>query len=223
MTGSNGTAVASRPVAAAIAARRTIRAFHPEPIEREVITRLLDAAVQAPNHRRSAPWRFFVVDRPGRRRDTLAELAREATLAKVSPGPPDAAALDRAGKRYHEVRTTPLIVLAYSTPGRGPFETRENYAAVCCAVQNFSLAAVEEGLASGWSTGGLAGHPRLAEVVGAETDWDLVGILYVGRPLPSDAPVQQRAPSAIFTRWLTDGVEPAHSNGTVAARHAGER
>jgi hypothetical protein len=47
-----------------------------------------------------------------------------------------------------------VLILAYSTLGRDEHETRENYAAVACAMQNIQLAAIEEGLVSGWSTGG---------------------------------------------------------------------
>ena len=60
-----------------------------------------------------------------------------------------------------EVANAPVLVLAYSVPGRDEHETRENYAAVACALQNMQLAAVEEGLVSGWSTGGFVRDPAV--------------------------------------------------------------
>ena len=73
------------PVQTAIFARRSIRRFEPTPVARDVVEQLLAAAVQAPNHRRTQPWRFFVVadDTPARAR--LAELA-EARLGHLALG-----------------------------------------------------------------------------------------------------------------------------------------
>ena len=192
-----------RPVQATIAARRTVRHFQPEPVPRGVIERLLDAAVQAPNHRRTAPWRFFVVDGPGAVRDQLADLAREAALGRgVSAD--DAGLRARVEAKAQEILSTPVLLFAYSVPGRDPEMTRENYAAVACAVQNLMLAAVEEGLASGWSTGGVARHQRLPAVLGANQDWELVAVVYLGRPVAGPPPAVPRPGAASFTRWLSD-------------------
>lgn len=185
----------------AIHARANIRRFLPEPIARDVVRGLLDCAVQAPNHRRTLPWRFLVVDKPGPLRATLADLSYEAALGNALNQ--DDGARARAEAKRKEILDTPLLVFAYSTPGRTEEETRENYAAVCCAVQNLLLAAVEEELAGGWSTGGLSTHPRVREVIGADPSWDLVGLLYIGKPVP-DLPVRQRQPAHAHTRWLSD-------------------
>src|SRR6516225_9113008 len=75
--------VLPRPVQSAIAARSTVRRFRYESVSTEIIQRLLVAGVQAPNHRRTRPWRFFVVGGPGSVRRELEELARVAALARV--------------------------------------------------------------------------------------------------------------------------------------------
>lgn len=192
-----------RPVQSIIANRRTIRRFEAEPIPRDVLERVLDAAVQAPNHRRTQPWRFFVLDRGGPARQAVADLAYEAALERAAVV--DDAARQRAEAKRQEVLTTPVLMLVYSVPGRDEEATQENYAAVCCAVQNLMLAGEEEGLASGWSTGGLAKHPRLRELLGAQPDWQLVALLYLGRPGPGGAlPARQNAHTA-YTTWLDDG------------------
>src|ERR1051325_6804007 len=48
-------------VSHAIANRRSIKRFTDRPITRAEIERLLDAAVRAPNHRLTQPWRFYVL------------------------------------------------------------------------------------------------------------------------------------------------------------------
>ncbi len=46
---------------AAISTRRSIKRFTDRTISREAIEQLLDLAVQAPNHRMTEPWRFYVL------------------------------------------------------------------------------------------------------------------------------------------------------------------
>jgi nitroreductase len=194
---------AERPVQSIIAGRRTVRRFEAEPIPRDVLERVLDAAVQAPNHRRTQPWRFFVLDREGPARQAVADLAYQAALERAAVL--DDAARGRAEAKRQEVLSTPVLMLVYATPGRDEETTLENYAAVCCAVQNLMLAAQEEGLASGWSTGGLAKHPRLRELIGADADWQLVAALYMGRPGPGGELPSRQTVHAAYTTWLDDG------------------
>ena len=94
-----------------------------------------------------------------------------------------------------------FVVYAYCVPGDNEEVTRENYAAVCCAAHNISLAGVAEGLAVTWETGGPTRHPRLKETLGAEPDWSLAAMLSIG--VPADAPESSRTPTASFTHWLT--------------------
>jgi nitroreductase len=191
------------PVQRAIFARRSVRKFTSQPIDRSVLTRLLDAATQAPNHRLTRPWRFFVLDGPGAMRDQLTQLAEEVALRGM-PEPHDAAAQSRAHGKAQEIANVPALVVAYSAPGRHDEETRENYAAVACALQNIQLAAFEEGLVGGWSTGGLARDPALKALLGAEPDWELVGALYLGYPAPGSTPTRERPGAVDVTRWVCD-------------------
>jgi nitroreductase len=193
----------SRPVQTAITARRSIRKFRADPIPQDVVQRVLVAAVQAPNHRRTQPWRFFVVDRQGRVRASLAELAREVAAGRANQ-PLDSAAHARVQAKVDEIIGTPVLLFVYSVPGRDSVETRENYAAVCCAVQNILLAATEEGLAAGWSTGGVCAQPdRLATLLGGDPAWTLVALLYVGiQDEDHVQPVIRRIGPESFTHWL---------------------
>jgi nitroreductase len=46
----------------AIAQRRSIRRYSDEPVPREIIVELLEAARRAPSGNNSQPWRFIVVE-----------------------------------------------------------------------------------------------------------------------------------------------------------------
>lgn len=192
-----------RPVQEAIHARRSIRTFAPRAVDRDVVQRLLDAATQAPNHRLTRPWRFFVLDRPGPKRDELARIAENVSF-QAMPEPRDERARERARSRAAEIANAPVLVLAYCVPGRDEHETRENYAAVACALQNLQLAAHEEGLVGGWSTGGIVRDSAVRSAVGAGDDWEFVGGVYVGYPTEVSPPSRERPGAAEYTRWLCD-------------------
>ena len=77
-------------------------------------------------------------------REQLSQLAEEVALRAI-PEPRDATAQSRARAKGEEMAGVPALVVAYSVPGRQDEETRENYAAVACALQNMQFAAFEEG------------------------------------------------------------------------------
>lgn len=45
----------------AIAARRSIRKFKPDPVPREVLEEILTAGTLAPSGKNKQPWKFYVI------------------------------------------------------------------------------------------------------------------------------------------------------------------
>src|SRR5207247_3991996 len=66
----------------AIVSRRSIPQFQSTPVPREIIKRLLDAAVWVPNHRLTEPWQFFVLGETSKRR--FAEIRRDFRAATMA-------------------------------------------------------------------------------------------------------------------------------------------
>ena len=160
---------------------------------RDSLQRMLDAAVWAPNHRLTNPWRFYVLEKGGQKRSEVAQLAYDNLFARSGNE-------ENAHGSRQRVLDAPALIYAYSIPGDSEELTQENYAAVCCAVQNLLLAAVAEGLAGDWSTGNVTRHPQLAETLGAEPGSTMVGALFIGQPSRPSASV--RAPADQVTAWL---------------------
>ena len=160
---------------------------------RDALQRMLDAAVWAPNHRLTNPWRFYVLEKQGEARARVAQLAYDNQFARSGNH-------ENADGSRQRVLDAPALIYVYSIPGDNEEMTHENYAAACCAVQNLLLAAVAEGLAGDWSTGNVTRHPQLAETLGAEPDWTMVGALFIGQPSRPSASV--RAPADEVTAWL---------------------
>ena len=173
--------------------RRMSWRFQDGPVSREVVERMLAAAVWAPNHRLTEPWRFFVVEKDTPMRIKVGDLAYDLSMQRNNSP-------ERADAGRQAVLDPPFLVYVYCVPGPNEETTQENYGAVCCAAHNISLAGVAEGLAVTWETGGPTRDPQLKGTLGAEPDWTLAVMLSIG--VPADSPESSRTPVSSFTNWL---------------------
>lgn len=173
--------------------RRMAWRFKDQKVDRAAVDRMLETAVWAPNHRMTEPWRFFVLDKDSQARKKAADLAYEFALERSGNE-------RRAEGTRQAVADPPMLMYVYYTPGPNEEATKENYAAVCCAVQNMALAGVAEGLAVTWETGGATRHPKLGETLGAEEDWLMAGMLSLG--VSDEEADPRRTPVSNFVHWL---------------------
>lgn len=189
-------------VFAAIFGRRTLGRLDARPVERAKIERLLQAAVAAPNHHRTQPWRFAVVT-GATTKERLAELRVQQVLS--GPARPGIDLSERAERNRREIVQAPVLLLLSALDGKDPQQRLENYAATCCAAQNMLLAAHAEGLAVAWRTGRFVHLPQLGALLGLPGDAQAVGLFYIGYPAPGAAPARrERTPPAAFTVWHED-------------------
>ena len=130
-------------VTKAILERRSVKRFADQPVARDKIEMLLRAAVQAPNHRMTQPWRFYVLGPDARRAYGAALGTRKAR--KVSD--PDAAALVQE-KVANEHAAVPAMIAVACVQDEDPDVRQEDYAAAMMGVQNLLLAATALGVAS---------------------------------------------------------------------------
>lgn len=66
-------------------ARRSVVAYRPGPVPAEAVQRALEAAVLAPNHFLTEPWRFYLAGPEARARLSALNAAKQAAFEKV-PG-----------------------------------------------------------------------------------------------------------------------------------------
>jgi nitroreductase len=180
----------------AIGRRTSVRTFTQEAVPRDVMARLLDAAVRAPNHKLTEPWRFVVVT--GSAKERYAQIRRAHRAEKIGDAP-DAAA--KVEKTYREHADTPAFVFVLQELTADPIRREEDYAAVMMAMQNLMIAATALGLGTNVRTGGIMDRDDVRGLIGATANQRIVGIVAVGRPT-EDAPPTRRAPSAGKTVWL---------------------
>ena len=145
-------------------------------VPRALIEKLLNAAVQAPNHHKVRPWRFIVLT--GNARNKLGDVCAASQLDRKPDLPPEA--LDKF--RGLPLRAPVVIAVGVDKPNGEKVHEIENVAAVAAACQNLLLAAQAEGLAVQWRTGEWARDAKIKEHLGFSADQHLIAYLYVGYP-----------------------------------------
>ena len=148
----------------------------PDPVPREMIEKLLDAAVQAPNHYKVRPWRFVVLT--GEARDKLGEVMAASQKEQHPEFPQEA--FDKT--RGLPLRSPVLIAVGADKPSESKVLEIENVSAVSAACMNLLLAAEALGLGVKWRTGEWARDAKVKEFLGFEPDQYIVGFLYIGYP-----------------------------------------
>ena len=183
-------------VADAIAQRRSIKKFQDRPVAREEIEALLDAAVLAPNHHLTQPWRFYVLGPESRRRYGLALGERKA---RKLPDP-DAANAVRE-KTAAEYQAFPALIAVAMVQHESPETREEDYAAVMQAISYIMLAAVERGLGTHMRTGAVMDDPAARAAIGAREGERIVAVVSVGVPAEMPAPKTRQGAAAV-TQWV---------------------
>jgi nitroreductase len=176
----------------AIETRQSMGRVKQDPVPRELVERILESAVHAPNHRLTEPWRFHVFT--GKGRGELARVRAEiARLQAEAEGESEEMAAGRISRERKKVFRAPVVIAVISKSGRDETETLENYAACAAAVQNMQLTAHALGLATMWRTGPVVYHDRMREFFGLEEGDTMVAHLYVGYPDMGERPRRREA------------------------------
>jgi nitroreductase len=172
----------------------------PDPIDRKLIERMLEAANWAPSHGDTEPWRFTVF--AGEGRETLAELFDAAHRAEHAANPP-ARAHEGARKRAF---AAPVWISIGMSPARREdgsllMSEEEEIMAVACAVQNLHLMASALGLAGMWHSKGISVNPIVARGLGLEPPARLLGFFMCGWPA-TDWLASTRRPLSEKVHWV---------------------
>lgn len=188
-------------IAQSIHDRRSIGRVKGDPVPKEMIHQLLDAAVWAPNHCRTEPWRFVVMTGEGR--NVLGRAYTTIASEKIKELEA-AEALEVLKKEENKAFRAPLVIAVSVSPSTDPkVERIEEFAAVHAAIQNMLLTAHSLGLASVWRSGDPMYHPVMKRAFELSDSDELVGLLYIGFPLDNMPEIRIPEPSYVDkTRWL---------------------
>jgi nitroreductase len=148
----------------------------PDPVPRELIEKLLHAAVQAPNHYKVRPWRFVVLTGEGLRK--LGDVMAESQQERHPDFPLEA--FDKC--RVLPLRAPVVIAVGVDKPSEAKVLEIENVCAAAAATQNLLLAAHALGLGAKWRTDIWARDAKVKEFLGFAPDQHIIGFIYIGYP-----------------------------------------
>ncbi|WP_274307235.1 nitroreductase family protein [Solibacillus daqui] len=177
--------------------RRAIRNFLPQPVEREKIESLLEAATYAPNDRMREPWHFYVLQ--GKSLKQFEQVALDYLQQRFPTKP------QLVESSMKAVTNTPLIIVVTSEVVEGDEgATIDNTFAVSSAIMSMWLMAENLDLGMVWRTRGvgLVHDTALHEFIGATENERLIGTLCIGY---SEAPItteKKRTPFTEKTTWV---------------------
>ena len=151
----------------------------------EDIDALITAAQWAPNHKRTWPLRVCVVTGDSRR------ALGEAMARSMAERGDDTAKVEKTRSKYMR---SPVVFVVASAVGASDSETIENAYSVAAGIQNLLLTAEARGLAALWGSPTKGSNAVITEFCGMDSTDSVMGLVYVGHPTRTAAPVERPAP-----------------------------
>jgi len=164
-----------------IQSRRTCYQFldkESHPVNNEKLDYCLQAAIYAPNHKLTQPWKFWVIG--DEMKATLAHIYADNRAAKKSQS--DTNCYDNFYKKaLTKFLEIPKIVLVGQVLAEDSLTKLEDYAACSCAIQNFKLMAWQQNMGVQWSTGPVISDIRSYQSLQIDPEQiHIIGALYMG-------------------------------------------
>lgn len=154
----------------ALLGRRTVHDFDKTPVPEKILHNAIEAAIAAPNHKMTEPWRFIQLGKK-----SISKIAKLNAKAIAKKDPEKA---KKKQKRWEDVPGWCVVTCAKSDD---PIQEDEDYAAVSCAIQNFSLSMWADGVGVKWTSGPVTRTEEFAEICGIDTEKErFVGCLWYG-------------------------------------------
>lgn len=153
-----------------LSSRRTVNSFDPDlHVSDNVLNRAIECAIAAPNHKLTEPWRFIKVGE-----DTVKKIAKLNAQNIEDP--------DKAKKKQERwEKITGWCVVTSKLSEENKVLEMEDYAATCCAIQNFMLSMWVEGVGTKWTSGDITRTQEFADLCGIEVGKEqVVGCIWYG-------------------------------------------
>jgi len=181
-------------VPAFLEARRSIRAFTDERVDRAALDRLVEAACLAPAPHHSRPWRFVIVDSHAGKRALATGMGERWRRDLRGDGVEPERVDELVTSSHRKLEGAPALVLAcltwegldrYPDEARGRAEWGMALLSLGAAVENLMLAAADAGLASCWVAAPIFCPEEARDSLVLPAQWLPHALVLVGRPDPT--------------------------------------
>jgi len=141
-----------------IKTRRSIRQFRNEAVSEEIIDQILEAGLWAPSGLNNQPWAFAVL-RDSEIKASLAALTHYGSI----------------------IREAPVCIAVFLDHSR-VYDRTKDVQAVGASIQNMLLAVHSMGLGAVWLGEILKNKDKVAALLGAKKDLELMAVVALGHP-----------------------------------------
>jgi len=162
-----------------LTSRRTSYVFENKSVSSSILQDALFAASQAPCHKHTHPWRFYIIGQKTRN-ELIPITERLADLKSAKLGNRN---LEKGRERAKKKILQPPILIAITSKRNelDKFREKEDYAATVCALHNLVLSLWDNGVASQWSTGSITRDEETYRVLSIDIDQEeIIGIIKAG-------------------------------------------
>lgn len=171
--------------------RRSVRRFTKQPVKKEDVLAMLEAARLAPSATNEQPWHFIVIRDPELKQQ-MQDMVNAMIEARIEATDDEARKKRITGMRLYSsyFGDAPLVIAVLTRPwpaARRELQRKQWFdsglQSVAAAIAHLHLAATALGYGSCWATAPVdfAG-PELEAVLGVEKPWSLVALVAVGVP-----------------------------------------
>ncbi|MEJ2265986.1 MAG: nitroreductase family protein [Anaerolineales bacterium] len=190
--------------------RRSVRRFLPQPLDAELLERLLETATWAPSAHNRQPWRFAVLSTVEAKTLLAEEMAVDFRKDLLSDGLSSAEADKVVARSRNRIMQAPVVVLmcldptvgdTYPDPDRQQAEYIMGVQGVAMSGSTLLLAAHAEGLGGVWVCSPLFAKETVRKALNLPDSWEPQGMLLLGYPAAVPEPRPRRALQEV-TRYL---------------------
>ena len=163
----------------ALTSRRTVYRYKREKVPDRTLEIAFKAASNAPCHKNTHPWKFYVMGE--KTRGSLIPEVEKLAKKKSVDGEELGAGISKA---IEKIISPPLLICVTSARSpQDPFREEEDYAATACAIQNLTLSLWGNGIGSQWSTGSITRSDAAYAAIGVSREKErIVGFIKAGYP-----------------------------------------
>lgn len=203
--------------------RRSVRTFSSEPVARDVLVRIMEAAITAPSSTNRQPWRFAVVRTAAMRAKIVDAVSRKtAEMKAIIAKSHHAEDFGNYGDFFHEplaaaqvivipqYREYPdLIANLIASGGGDPAQystasaMQAELVSTSTAIMTLLLQAHAEGLGACMMAGPMVARQEIHALLGIEEPWRMVGAIALGHPT-GEAPPRGRKPLDRVVHWIEE-------------------
>jgi nitroreductase len=190
----------------AIRSRRSVRRYLADPVKREDILSIIDAANRAPSAMNRRQWEFIIVkgkkidEMGGSFRQVIEEYTKNWDASRTKGSPFTREEFVRFAATYGGA--TVIIVVLTDTAQSEDFR-RANIESASAAMENLLLAATALGLGTCWMTGPLQDEAALRRILNIPKEKEIVAVTPLGYPAEiPEAPPGFDAGMENKVRWV---------------------